>query len=174
MNAKGEYHYYHCAAIMNDRCHDKPRLRAEVETVTADAGRLAMELVNTPEPAAKRAIARVLGEAESRRESLQAAIAALADKSTFDAQKLTASVRAAFERARESFASMLTPTEVHAVIENYIGQVTVQPDGTLRPKTATASASAEAVEVSIIAGARFATGILRLVLLRTMVSMMRR
>ena len=84
--------------------------------------------------AAKAAIGRQMAEAEQRRTLLLAGIDGLREQATADTEGLAEAVRQAFDEARQGLATATTPAEFNRFVDEFVGPMTIQADGTILQK----------------------------------------
>ena len=122
---------------------------AEADKAIADLTRLLID--PEIEAGAKKAIARQLGEHESKREESRKALEDVAAQAVADMDDLMADCRQAFLEAKSNFAGLMSPVQLNRFIADVVGPMVVFPDGRVVQKEA--AQSAEALWAAGIAGA---------------------
>jgi hypothetical protein len=109
---------------------------------------------------AKRAINRQLSEAESKREDLQQRLSSCGGQNGNRLSQFADDVWTAVKEVQESTTALANDAQYHAFVESFIGPISVHADGRLTPlgpERTTASDESEAVATSTIAGGRYST-----------------
>jgi hypothetical protein len=136
------------------------RIQVDVKALDDSIGRLTRLLTdNDIDLVAKRAISRQLGDAETKREALQQAMTRTAQSANDDMDEFIHAVRQAISEVKESLTDAVSPAKLNRFVEDWIGPIRVDADGTLHPlslETTTASDESEAGVTSNIAGGRYA------------------
>ena len=144
---------------VSSRRGEAERVRAEVARLADENERLVRLLLDPDiDQGTKKVISRQIADAEAKREDLQEAVERLDVQATGQTEKMAGAVRRALAEARESLAAVAAPAELHRFVEDFVGPMIVQPDGTIAPRfpeTQTASAGAEAVAIGNVAGGGF-------------------
>ena len=81
-------------------------------------------------------------------------LADLGDKANLNAELLAAEVRQAFEQVRARFTDLYTPEQMHRFVADFIGRMTVHPDGRAVPDNE-ATPAETGVAIADIAGGGF-------------------
>lgn len=116
--------------LMRSNRQESVRIKGQLAEIDKEIAGLTRLLVDPDMDAlAKKAIMRQVGELETRRESLHAAMAEMADDAGETTERLAAEVRRAFDEARDSFNGILTPLQMHEFAEEVIGPMTLLRDG---------------------------------------------
>ncbi len=135
------------------------RIQAEVKELDQTIARLTRLLTDDDvDVVAKRAISRQLGDAETKREALQKAMVRGAESANDDMDEFIHAVRQAIGEARDCLTDAMTSARLNRFVEDWIGPIRVDADGSLHPlslETTTASDESEAVVTGNIAGVGF-------------------
>lgn len=135
------------------------RIQADVKELDLSISRLTRLLTDDDiDLVAKRAISRQLGDAETKRDALQQAMMRTAQSANDNMDEFIHDVRQAISEVKDSLTDAVTPAKLNRFVEDWIGPIRVDADGSLHPlslETTTASDESEAVVTSNIAGAGF-------------------
>ncbi len=111
------------------------RLKSELAEAESDQARLVELLMDRDISAdAKKAISRKMTDTEARHAGIIAAIERLHTEANDNVEGLAAIIRETFEMARENLAAAATPAEFNRFVEQFVGAMTVTPDGTVTQK----------------------------------------
>jgi site-specific DNA recombinase len=135
------------------------RIQADVKELDQSIGRLTRLLTDADiDVIAKRAISRQLGDAEIKRDALQKAMSRSAESANDDMDEFIHAVRQAIVEVKDLLTDAITPAKLNRFVEDWIGPIRVDADGTLHPltlETPTASDESEAVVTGNVAGGGF-------------------
>ena len=93
---------------------------------------------------AKKSLSRQLGGREAKRERFQRGISELTEQANDNTERLAGAVRQALIEARESLDAIVTGSELREIVEQFIGSMVLQSDGSITRKQ---SAAEDAVDV---------------------------
>ena len=120
---------------VNDNRGEADRIKGDLAEVEQEQSGLVELLMDRAiADSAKQAISRKLAQIEDRRNLLLAATDGLREQATTDLEGLMQAVRDAFDQARESLASAATPEQFNRLVDEFVGPMVIQPDGSIAPK----------------------------------------
>ena len=120
--------------MMNSSKAEAGRIKSQLGEVDGEISSMTRLLLDPQmEAGARKAIIRQLGALEARRDRLHDASAALLDRADEVVGRVGDAVRRAFREAKESLASVATPLELHEFVEEFVGPIALQRDGTIVP-----------------------------------------
>ena len=113
---------------------ESARVKSQLAEIDREIAALTRLMVDPDmEAAARKALIRQMSELETRRDSLQGAVSVMLAEANDTIDGLAEAVRQAFAEARESFTTIATPLEMHEFVEQVVGPLTLQRDGTVVP-----------------------------------------
>ena len=114
------------------------RVRDGVAAINADLERLAARLVDPDlsEPATKRLLSKQVAEKTAERERLEARQSELADDANGNTDRLADAVRQAVAEMKQSLAQVASDSEINQFVRDFVGEIVVEGDGSIRPKEA--------------------------------------
>jgi len=112
------------------------RIRDQIAAIDADLSRLAQRLTDPDlsEPATKRLLSKQVAEKSEERERLEARQAELADDANDNADRLADAVRQAVAEMKQSLARVASDSELNQFVRDFVGEIVVEADGSIRPK----------------------------------------
>jgi site-specific DNA recombinase len=112
------------------------RVRDGIATLNVELDRLAARLIDPDlaEPATKRLLSRQVADKTAERERLEARQAELANDANDNTDRLADAVRQAFAEIKQSLARVASDSEINQFVRDFIGEMVVDADGTIRPK----------------------------------------
>jgi hypothetical protein len=135
------------------------RIQADVKELDQSIGRLTRLLTDAEiDPVAKRAISRQLGDFELKRDALNQAMTRTAQSANDDLDEFIHAVRQAVAEVKASLTAAVTPAKLNRFVEDWIGPIRVDGDGSLHPlalETTQAPDESGACVTSNIAGGGF-------------------
>jgi DNA invertase Pin-like site-specific DNA recombinase len=124
--------------------------RDKIAAIDLELNRLAERLMDPDlsEPATKRLLSKQVAEKTEEREQLQARQAELAEDANDNTDRLADAVRQAINEAKQSLAQITSDSELNQFVKDFIGEMVVEGDGSIRPKLAAGprDQAAEAVQ----------------------------
>jgi DNA invertase Pin-like site-specific DNA recombinase len=136
---------------------ESTQVMREISDLKVQAGRLAEATVAQDVPAAaKRLIYDQMEQVQIKREAAEFRLRQIEVNVTDGDHRLAKAVRESYRRVFEDFSGIATPPQWNRFVENFIGPMVLRRDGSVGPKTPMASAGAEAMVNSNIAGGRYA------------------
>ena len=114
------------------------RARDRIAAIDADLDRLAHRLIDPDltEPATKRLLSKQVAEKSGERERLRARQAELADDANDNTDRLAGAVRQAVTEMKQSLARVTSDSELNQFVRDFVGEIVVEGDGSIRPKEA--------------------------------------
>ena len=112
------------------------KVRDQIAAVDVELRRLTELLVDPDlsEPATKRLLSKQVAEKTTKRERLEARRAELADDANDNTDRLADDVRNAVAEMKQSLARVASDSELNQLVRDFIGEIVVEADGSLRPK----------------------------------------
>jgi len=112
------------------------KVRDQIAAVDVELRRLAERLVDPDlsEPATKRLLSKQVAEKAAKRERLEARRAELADDANDNTDRLANAVRQAVAEMKQSLVRVASDSELNQLVRDFIGEIVVEADGSLRPK----------------------------------------
>ena len=114
------------------------RVRNQIATIDTSLNHLAQCLTDPDlsEPATKRLLSKQVAEKSEERERLEARQAELADDANDNTDRLADAVRQAVAEMKQSLARVTSDSELNQFVRDFVGEIVVEGDGSIRPKEA--------------------------------------
>lgn len=113
---------------------ESARVKSQLAEIDKEIAGLTRLMVDPDmEAPARKALIRQMSELETRREGLHGAVGEMLEDANDTIGGLAEAVQQAFAEARESFAAIATPLEMHEFVAQVVGPLTLQRDGTVVP-----------------------------------------
>lgn len=112
------------------------RVRDSISAINTELDRLAARLIDPDlsERATKRLLSTQVAEKSAERDRLEARQAKLADDANDNTDRLADAVRQAVAEMKQSLAKVASDSELNQFVQNFIGEMVVEADGSIRPK----------------------------------------
>ena len=113
---------------------ESARVKCQLVEIDREIAALTRLLIDPDfDATAKKALGRQMSELETRREGLHGAVGEMLEEANGTTDGLAQAMRQAFAEAREAFSTAATPLEMHEFVEQIVGPLTLQRDGTVVP-----------------------------------------
>jgi DNA invertase Pin-like site-specific DNA recombinase len=114
------------------------RARDSIAAINVELDRLAARLIDPDlsEPATKRLLSKYVAEKTAERERLEARQVEMADDANDNADRLADAVRQAVAEMKQSLARVASDSELNQFVRDFVGEMVVEADGSIRPKEA--------------------------------------
>ncbi|MCK4626282.1 MAG: recombinase family protein [Phycisphaerae bacterium] len=126
------------------------RVRDQIAAIDSDLNRLAQCLTDPDlsEPATKRLLSKQVADKSEERERLETRQSELADDANDNTDRLADTVRQAVGEMKQSLARVASDSELNQFVRDFVGEMVVEADGSIRPKEATVPGAqmAEAIQ----------------------------
>jgi hypothetical protein len=114
------------------------RVRDSIAAINVELDRLAARLIDPDlsEPATKRLLSKQVAEKTEQRDRLEKRRAELANDANDNTDRLADAVRQAVAEMRQSLAQVTSDSELNQFVRDFVGEIVVESDGSIRPKEA--------------------------------------
>jgi chromosome segregation ATPase len=114
------------------------RVRDQIAAIDTELNRLAQRLTDPDlsEPATKRLLSKQVTEKSAERDRLEGRRAELANDANDNTDRLADAVRQAVAEMKQSLARVASDSELNQFVRDFVGEIVVESDGSIRPKEA--------------------------------------
>ena len=122
--------------LMGANRQELDRVRSQMTAIDTELELLAKRLMDPDltEPATKRVLSKQVADKSEKRERLEERLANLADQANDNTESLADAVRQAIAELKESLANITSDSEFNQFVQNFVGPIAINEDGSLRPK----------------------------------------